>query len=230
MRIGGLQKTTALDYPGMVSAVVFTQGCSFLCPYCHNPELVLHSGEMLEEPSVLGFLAGRKRLLDGVVISGGEPTLQPDLMAFCATVKSMGFAVKLDTNGSRPQVLRQLLSLQLLDYVALDIKADPHNYPKVISPAPLGDAILESIECVAASGLPHEFRTTCIAPFVTQKTIAAIAKATAKTGPLFLQQARLGSVLDARYFTELGVQAPTRQDLEALQHIAKQYGSDCRIR
>ena len=102
MLIGGLQKTTMLDFPGKVSAVVFTQGCNFLCPYCHNPDLVLYRQEPLALVDVLTFLTQRRRVLEGVVISGGEPTLQDGLFSFCATLKSIGYAVKLDTNGSRP--------------------------------------------------------------------------------------------------------------------------------
>ena len=214
----------------MVSAVVITQGCNFSCPYCHNPALVAHGSGNVEEAALLQFLKGRKRLLDGVVISGGEPTLQTDLPDFCAELKAMGFAVKLDTNGSKPQMLRRLLDMALLDYVALDVKADPAHYPHAISPAPLAGAIGESIKLLGASGIACEFRTTCVAPFVTRSTVAGIAQAVGSIGPLFLQRARLDGVLNPQFFTDQGIQAPAQQTMQDLQQTAVSHGADCRIR
>ncbi len=230
MKIGGLQKTTALDYPGMVSAVVFTAGCNFRCPYCHNPELARGEGELLDQADVLAFLRKRRKVLDGVVLSGGEPTLQPGLAAFCAALKDMGYAVKLDSNGSRPEVLRELLDRKLLDYLALDVKADPRKYSEAISPAPLGDALLASITLARASGLPHEFRVTCVKPFVSPESMAAIAAAVQNSGLLFLQQARLDRVLSPEFFTGEGRGACTKQEIEALRQTALEHGADCRIR
>src|SRR3989338_1502864 len=120
MRIGGLQKFSLIDYPDRIAAVIFTQGCNFRCPYCHNAELVLTAcyGKLISEKEVLGFLERRCRDLEGVVITGGEPTVQYDLTFFLRRIKALGYAVKLDTNGSRPDVLDRLFRAQLVDYVA----------------------------------------------------------------------------------------------------------------
>ena len=125
MNIRGLQKTTLLDYPGHVASTIFTAGCNFRCPFCHNGELVLDPGslEPISEEEVLAHLNKRKTVLDGVCISGGEPTLDPDLISFLAKVRETGLSIKLDTNGYRPEILRKVIDEGLVDYVAMDIKA-----------------------------------------------------------------------------------------------------------
>lgn len=130
MALAGLHKLTAIDYPGLVAATVFTQGCNFRCPYCHNRQLIKRqSGEtLLAEEDALAFLKKRASLLDGLVVSGGEPTLQPGLADFCRKVKKLGYRIKLDTNGSRPQVLAALMDEELVDYVAMDCKSAPGAY------------------------------------------------------------------------------------------------------
>ncbi len=230
MRIGGLQKTTMLDFPGKVSAIVFTQGCNFLCPYCHNADLVLYRQEPLALTEVIAFLAQRKKVLGGVVISGGEPTLQDDLLIFCATVKGLGYAVKLDTNGSRPEVLRQLLQSKLIDYVAVDIKADPARYPKEIAPGSVGKAILQTIALLRESTVPHEFRVPCVFPFINQGSITGILEALSGSNvPVFLQEVRLGHVLRPDFFIKNG--RPLRQEeIQILVNQAEQSGRVWSIR
>jgi pyruvate formate lyase activating enzyme len=166
MRIGGLQKLTLSDFPGRVAAVVYTAGCNYRCPYCHNPELVRGPPrELLDPGEVLRFLARRHGLLDGVVLTGGEPTLQAGLGDFVTRVRALGFAVKLDTNGSRPGVLESLLEAGLLDYVAMDLKAPPRRYREVTG----GDSgpVLLSLGILARAGVEHEVRTTVAPPLVT---------------------------------------------------------------
>ena len=160
--LGGLQKSSLIDFPGKVSCVLFFSGCNFDCPYCHNPDLVNGSGEpaSFDEKSVHGFLEKRKGLLDGVVISGGEPTLQSDLVSLCEKVKRMGYSVKLDTNGSRPQALKRLIKDGLLDYIAMDIKTDPACYSPFTRGETHPDDIFSSIGIIMDSGLAYEFRTT----------------------------------------------------------------------
>lgn len=133
MQIGGLQKFSLLDYPGKISAVVFTQGCNFRCPYCHNPELVdpARYQECLPEEEIFSFLETRRGKLEAVTVTGGEPTLQKSLAPFLRRIKDMGFLVKLDTNGSRPDVLEELLRQKLIDYIAMDIKAPLEKYEAV---------------------------------------------------------------------------------------------------
>ena len=161
MRIGGLQKLSLIDYPGKPSAVIFTQGCNFRCRYCHNPQLVYPERfcEPLAFDQVYTFLRGKRRLLEGVVFSGGEPTLQPDLAEVVGEVRSLGFAVKLDTNGSNPDVLAEVLPL--LAYLAMDIKA-PFGpaYSRVCGVTVDMYDIRRSILLVRAAGIPYQFRTT----------------------------------------------------------------------
>ena len=228
MRIGGLQKTTLLDFPGKVSAVVFTQGCNFLCPYCHNPDLVLSREESLALTEVIAFLGQRRKVLDGVVISGGEPTLHYGLFTFCATLKSLGYAVKLDTNGSRPEMLQQLLQANLLDYVAMDIKANPAQYPTAICLQDLGKNIPRSMALLEESRVMHEFRVPCATPFIDEDSFAAIIDHI-KHAPLFLQAVRLENVLQADFFPSQG-RALDKDAMETLRGTARQKGLKCQIR
>lgn len=231
--IGGLQKTTTLDFPGHVSALVFTQGCNFTCPYCYNTDLVgAPQGDGEKADAVLGFLDSRRRLLEGVVISGGEPTLHAGLPEFCGRVKSMGYKVKLDTNGSAPQMLSLLLEGKLLDYVALDIKTDPARYPASISPKPPGSAIMECIGLLESGGVEHEYRTTCVEPFVTPEILGRMGEALKGTNaPWFLQAARLDTVLSPRFFRAMeqgGV--PTAAGMRELEREGRRFVAGCAIR
>lgn len=227
MRIGGLVKNTALDFPGILGAVVFTQGCNFTCPYCHNPHLVRLFGIPVEETDVLEFLKKRSGLLDGLVISGGEPTLQPDLADFCKKVRGLGYQVKLDSNGSRPDVLAGLIERHLVNYVALDLKTDPRAYPAELSPTDLGFAVLDSLKLLKRSPIPHEFRATAAAPFITLESIEALARAAAGEAPLFLQRYRPGDILNPKYMA--AYEQPSPDDLLALRDVATQY-LPCSIR
>lgn len=230
MRIGGLHKTTLLDFPGRVSALIFTQGCNFHCPYCHNPQLARGEGADLPLTDVLAFLARRRNVLQGVVISGGEPTLQPGLAAFCAAVRDMGYAVKLDTNGSRPDVLEALLRQDLLDYVALDVKAPLSAYPDALCSRAVAAALPRSVELLAASRVPHEYRVTCVRPFVTEQNFSALLEALRPDVPCYLQKARLdGPVLMPEFFPTSG-QALTAGEVDALASIGTAHGCRCAAR
>ncbi len=162
MLIGGLHKHSLIDYPGQIAAVVFTQGCNFRCPYCHNPSLVYPQqyGPVIATEEVLEFLQRRQGLLDGVVISGGEPLLQQGLERFISSVKQMGYKVKLDTNGSMPEKLHALLDKELLDYVAMDYKAPLRAYSRVTSVEVDTEKIRNSIVYIVGSGVQYELRTT----------------------------------------------------------------------
>ncbi|HHW22364.1 MAG TPA: anaerobic ribonucleoside-triphosphate reductase activating protein [Clostridiaceae bacterium] len=162
MRIAGLQKNSMVDYPGKISAVVFTQGCNMNCGYCHNRRLIkfTEDNEIYDEDSVLAFLEKRRGLLDGVVVSGGEPTLQKDLPCFLEKIRKMDFKTKLDTNGTNPECLRTLINNGLLDYVAMDIKAPLCKYGKICC-SPVNTAkVMESIEILKNAFIEYEFRTT----------------------------------------------------------------------
>ncbi|MDY6104914.1 MAG: anaerobic ribonucleoside-triphosphate reductase activating protein [Acetatifactor sp.] len=164
MQILGLNKTTLLDYPEHVAATVFTGGCNFRCPFCHNMDLVLGEVEpALSTEDFFAFLEKRKGILDGVCITGGEPTLQKDLPDFIRGIRDKGYLVKLDTNGYRPKVLEELLRENLLDYVAMDIKSSVENYPRVTGMADLDvTGIQESVSLLKSAGIPYEFRTTVV--------------------------------------------------------------------
>jgi pyruvate formate lyase activating enzyme len=205
MRLGGLLKFSLIDYPGKVAAVVFTQGCNYRCPFCHNPELVLP--ELFQEPilvdGVMEFLAKRRGQLQGVVITGGEPTLHNDLPEFLQKIKALGFFVKLDTNGSRPDVLRDLIDRRLVDYIAMDIKASPENYCKATG-VPVDISIVRmSVELIKSSGVDHEFRTTAFKAVLSEADMASIALL---VGPGETYTVRKGSlkdkVLDYNFFAD----------------------------
>jgi pyruvate formate lyase activating enzyme len=164
VRLGGLVKSSLIDYPSRVSCVVFTQGCNFRCGFCHNPDLIPGGEGTLSEIEFFEFLETRRGKLDGVVITGGEPTIQADLTEFIRRIKDHGFSVKLDTNGSNPEVLRSLITEELIDFVAMDIKGPLEKYSQ-ISRFDDTDKIKESIKIILNSGLPHEFRTTVLPTF-----------------------------------------------------------------
>ena len=176
MRIGGLQRLTLIDYPGKVAAIVFTQVCNFRCPYCHNPELVLPAcfGPAILEDEVLSFLEKRRGQLTGVVVTGGEPTQQSDLMSFLGKIKELEYAIKLDTNGSHPYILKEALRRHLVDYIAMDIKGPLKEYRKVAGTEVLTENIRKSVEIIRASQIPYEFRTTMVKPLLSVQDLPGI--------------------------------------------------------
>jgi len=176
MNIGGFQKFSLIDYPGKISAIVFTQGCDFRCPYCHNPELISHKEGCIDEDEIIEFLRTRIGKLDAVVITGGEPCLQGDLLEFMQKVKMLGFLVKLDTNGSNPEVIKSALADELLDYIAMDIKAPISKYSNVTGIKTDEKAILKSIKTIINSGLDYEFRTTAVKNLHRAKDFKEISK------------------------------------------------------
>ncbi|MCD8077017.1 MAG: anaerobic ribonucleoside-triphosphate reductase activating protein [Lachnospiraceae bacterium] len=191
MRIGGFQKLTLLDYPGQVACIVFTAGCNFRCPFCHNGELVTGVEETwpVSEEEVFAYLEKRRGILDGLVLSGGEPLLQPDAEAFIRHVRELGYLVKLDTNGSFPDRLKRLLDEGLLDYVAMDIKAAPERYGAVIGrdAADILPRIRRSVALLRERGVPHEFRTTLVKGLHREEEIPGIAAWIAGEEAYYLQ-------------------------------------------
>ena len=179
MKISGLQKLTLLDFPDRTACTVFLGGCNFRCPFCHNSSLVLGAGEgeNIPEEEFFAFLKSRKSRLDGVAITGGEPLISDETEIFIEKIKSMGYAVKLDTNGAFPERLRRLIGKGLVDYVAMDRKNSPHKYAKTIGlpSAPLGK-IEESIRILMSGKVGFEFRTTLVKGFHTEDDIETIGK------------------------------------------------------
>jgi pyruvate formate lyase activating enzyme len=204
MKIGGLQKVSLIDYPGMISAIIFSQGCNFRCSYCHNPGLVDPDlfGPCIKEKDVLDFLQTRRGKLDAVAITGGEPTLQNNLTPFIRQIKKMGFAVKLDTNGSKPQVIKALLSEKLLDYIAMDIKAPLEKYEKIVNVPIDSESLKESIEIILHSEIPYEFRTTVVQSQLEEKDIINIAKLISGAQNYVLQNFAPAKTLDTLFLKE----------------------------
>lgn len=179
MEIGGLQKLSLLDYPDRTCCTIFTLGCNFRCPFCHNASIILplFSGETISEEEIISFLKKRIGLLDGVCITGGEPLLQKKLEPFLYQMKSLGFSIKLDTNGSFPERLQQLISSQLVDYVAMDIKNAPNKYNQTIGIKNFDLApIKESVSTLMADVIPYEFRTTVVRELHTAEDMLALAQ------------------------------------------------------
>lgn len=178
MQIHGFNKTTLLDYPGIVAATVFTGGCNFRCPFCQNADLVLNptSQPFIDEEEVLAHLAKRKGITKGVCITGGEPTLQKDLPIFISKLKEMGLLVKLDSNGYRPEVIKELLNKNLLDYIAMDIKSSPSGYSEASGVDIDIDNISESVDLIIHSGISYEFRTTVVKELHDRNIMIEISK------------------------------------------------------
>ena len=198
MQIGGFLPLSLCDYPGHVAAVVFTRGCNFRCPFCHNGHLLDGEGAP-EDPAADGVLARLASLaarLQGVVVTGGEPTLQPELADFLRRVRDLRLAIKLDTNGSRPEVLEALFAARLLDFVAMDLKAPWPRYPELAgTPCDVG-ALRRSVALIAGSGLPHQFRTTRVPPLLSDADCAVIARQVPPGSPHVFQAFQPGHALD----------------------------------
>lgn len=231
--IAGLQKMTLLDFPGKVACTLFLQGCNWRCPFCHNSELLSGPAETpMETDAFLRFLQSRKGLLDGVCISGGEPTLQKDLPALMESIRQMGYAIKLDTNGSRPEVLRNLAEKKLVDYVAMDIKNSPSMYAQTCG-IPYMDMgpIEESIQYLVSSSLPHEFRTTLVHPLHSDNSVLEMGKWLASLVPgkkpekLFLQRFQ-----DRDTVLFAGFAAPSEDDILRWKAMLAPYVQDVVIR
>jgi len=195
VKIAGLQKMTLLDFPGKVACTVFLQGCNYRCPFCHNSSLLPPAGDaLMDEEALLAFLGKRRGLLDGVCVSGGEPTLSPDLPALLEKLKGLGFLTKLDTNGSRPEVLRALAAQGLLDYVAMDVKNSPARYGETVGlPGYDLTAVEESLRFLLSGSLPFELRTTVVRQLHTPEDMDEMGRWLASLVPecrpekLFLQ-------------------------------------------
>ncbi|HPB68903.1 MAG TPA: anaerobic ribonucleoside-triphosphate reductase activating protein [Candidatus Omnitrophota bacterium] len=209
MQIGGFLKCSLVDYPGKVAAVVFTQGCNFRCPFCHNPELVIPASfrTCVPETEVVGFLEQRRGVLQGLTVTGGEPTLQPDLSIFLKTVKNLGYSVKLDTNGSQPDVLAVLFQQNLVDYVAMDIKTSLPLYQKACGVDVDTACIGRSIDLLKTSGVDYAFRSTAVKPFIEERTLLDIQKVLNHPQRYILQEFILrdqlvaASLLDEKQYT-----------------------------
>ena len=232
MRISGLQKMTLLDYPGKIACTVFLGGCNFRCPFCHNGELLENGAEtVMEKEEFLTFLSKRKGLLDAVCVSGGEPMLQADLAQLLREIKNLGYLTKLDTNGSRPEVLKDLVEAGLLDYVAMDIKNSPARYEQTVGAKVRMDQIEESIRYLLKGHVDYELRTTVAAQFHDEESVAAMGQWVASLG----QNAKI-----KRWFVQpfvdrdtvlfAGLAKPSDTQMAAFTEILQQYVEHTSIR
>ena len=228
MRIAGLQKLTLLDYPEHTACTVFTAGCNLRCPFCHNSELVLpeRKPELMDEEWFFSFLKKRQGILEGVCVTGGEPLLQKDIAPFLARIKDLGYAVKLDTNGCFPKILRSLVEEGLVDFVAMDIKNSPASYAATAGiPALDITAVQESVSFLLSGAVDYEFRTTVAARLHSEEDFHAIGQWLKGAKRYFLQEFKdSGDVLTAN------LQPPTPEQLERFRDIARQYVPNTRIR
>jgi pyruvate formate lyase activating enzyme len=208
MNIGGYQKLTLIDYPGRLASTVFTVGCSFRCPFCHNPELVENGAWNVEhndiEKEFFKHLEKRKGILDGVCITGGEPTIQGDILEFIIKIKELGYAVKLDSNGTRPDILKKAIDQKIVDFIAMDIKNQPKKYLATAGVAEVGNknihSLLEriklSVDLVMNSRIPYEFRTTAVPGIHTERDFLEIAEWIDGARSYWLQRYQEKKILD----------------------------------
>ena len=232
MNVGGMQKNSLIDYPGKLSCVIFLSGCNFDCPYCHNPSLVRMTDQCpasLSGDGLYGFLKSRRDFLDGVVISGGEPTLEKNLVKLCEAIKGLGYSIKLDTNGSRPKDLNFLLEKGLVDYIAMDIKTDPFRYNPLISRGCNPDDIISSIETIMETAPDYEFRTTCVKGFVDRETIGGIVKIIKNAKLYALQNFHRAEILHPEYFKDESPEF-SGPELMAFKSIAEPWVQKCVVR
>ena len=223
---------TLIDYPSKVAAIIFTVGCNFRCRFCHNAKLVLpdlfNRDELIDEQDILAFLKTRIGKLEAVVITGGEPTLQIDLKIFIKKVKNMGFLVKLDTNGTNPDMIKNLLDDKLIDYIAMDVKIDlePGCYQRIVDNNVDIEDIKQSIDLIMNSNIDYEFRTT-VAPGITKENIKNIVEYIKGSKKYYLQEFQDGDVLDNTCKKDKWL---TRDELDVIANEIKHNFNDCQAR
>ncbi len=236
IKIGGLQKLTLIDFPGRLAATVFLSGCNFRCPFCYSAELVLPSKiknqSQFPEKEIFDFLDNRKELLEGVVICGGEPTINKDLAFFIKKIKSLGFLVKLDTNGSRPNVLKNLIDKELIDYVAMDIKAPREKYGEIVGNLDgwndrILDNINKSVDILKDSRVEYEFRTTMVPKLLKKEDILKIVHWIRPAKKYFLQEFRPEKTIDPKFEK---VKPYSREYLLDIQKAIAPFFEVCQVR
>lgn len=228
MKIAGFKKTSLVDYPGNISAVIFLSGCNFRCGFCHNPPIVFGNEEGIKEKEIMDFLARRKGIIEGVCVTGGEPTIHENLPLLLKKIKSMGFLAKLDTNGTNPEILKKVMEKKLVDYVAMDIKAPLENYSFAVNADVNIEKIKESIALLMNSNIEYEFRMTLIPLLVNIEDFKNICQMLKGAKRFYIQQFEKGSdMIDKSFKSE---KAYTGEELEKFLVIAKEYFEVCGIR
>ncbi len=229
MIFGGLEKATLIDYPGRIACMVYTIGCNMRCPYCHNPELVDETVKTrITERQFFDFLDKRKEILEGVVITGGEPTIHgEDLLRFMREVKQRGFLVKLDSNGTNPHLLQRAIAERIVDYIAMDVKAPLAKYSRIAARPVDTAAIAESIRLLIASPVLYEFRTTVIKGMLAPEDIEEIGKTIQGAKRYFLQKFIPTKILNPQFKRKVTY---TNEEFEGLRNSVSNYVNYCGIR
>lgn len=228
MKFYGMQKMTLLDYPGYVACTLFTGGCNFRCPFCHNALLVLDLDEnyTIPEEEVLAFLKKRQGLLDGVCVTGGEPLINKDIGDFLSKVKELGFKIKLDTNGTNPALLKELVSQKLVDYVAMDIKNSPEKYAETVGLKSFDmSTINQTVNFLMTGCVDYEFRTTVTKQFHTEKSMEEAARFIRGAKRYFLQ-----NFVDSGNLIGSGITGQSKEEMEKLLAVVKKYVPDSCLR
>lgn len=228
MKIGGIQKLSLVDYPHHTSIALFTIGCNMRCGYCHNPELVLPEryADAIPTADVMDFLKSRREKVEGVVVSGGEPTVHADLPELIREIKALGYLVKLDTNGTNPAMVAELIKDGLVDFVAMDIKGSLSRYHEIAARPIAIEHILESIQLIKSSGIDHEFRTTLVKSQVSPADIEEIGKLVHGSRRYALQRFRPGRTISPQFSQETTY---NNQELAELQKIMLSHVKECVI-
>lgn len=227
MKIGGIQKCSLIDYPGKISAILFTSGCNFHCPYCHNPELVNETAALIPEEEMYTFLERRRNILDAVTITGGEPTIHNDLVPFIRKIKDFGFLIKLDTNGTNPSIVEQLLKEGLIDYIAMDVKAPLATYEQTVARPVNTVAITESINILMREKIPYEFRTTVIKSLLSFDDIREIGKEIKGAKTYYLQKFIPTKILNPAFLRKTTY---SDTEFEELRIIMSAFVETCTVR
>lgn len=230
MLISGFQKSTLLDYPGKVASLIFTYGCNLRCEYCHNPELVIfpcNMSNIVNEDEVLSFLKSRQGIIDALVITGGEPTLQKDLILFIKKVKKLGLLVKLDTNGTNSEIVKRILKLNIVDYWAMDIKYEDEIYEQKLEENVDYDEIKKSIKLIIENAIDYEFRTTYVKGIHTVKSAEGIGKLIKDSKRYYIQNFRPGKTITPSLNRSNSF---TPAELIKMKRLVKKYVKDVEIR
>lgn len=217
MKIGGFDKVSLLNYPGLVACTIFTQGCNLKCPFCQNSELIPLTKSSIDEEEIFEYLNKRKNILDGVCITGGEPLIQKDIKSFIKRIKEYGYKVKLDTNGTNPILLKELIDEHLIDYVAMDIKNISSKYNKTSGKRVIIDNILKSIKLIEKSDIDYEFRTTIVKEYHIIDDIKEIRKKLNKKSKYYIQ-----NFVDSEYVINKDLHGFTESELMEMKNNTKE--------
>ncbi len=228
MLIGGLQKFSVIDYPGKICAIIFTVGCNFRCPYCHNPELAQGIGcNLINKKEVLEFLTSRIGKIEAVTITGGEPTLHRDLINFIKKIKKLGFLIKLDSNGTNPEIIEKILDKKLVDYIAMDIKGPIEKYSQIVEMDVNRDNIKKSIKLIMEKADDYEFRTTIVKSQISFDDFEKIGQLIKGAKNYYLQKFIITKTIDKKFMQETGY---NDKEMNSIKKIMRKYVKNCYIR